>query len=143
MTKNKIKFCRLFLFIFLIIIAALLYLNYNLMTKIKLKHSEIMYMQRSLPASAVPSLKRYGYSDALKLFNSNLNLKLLNISNDTMSKGIIKIDAQYDGSIYSLNNCINDIKKAGNFYSIENIKVNNETEQKQVFTFTMNFIINK
>jgi hypothetical protein len=113
------------------------------MTKIKLKHSEIMYMQRSLPASAVPSLKRYGYSDALKLFNSNLNLKLLNISNDTMSKGIIKIDAQYDGSIYSLNNCINDIKKAGNFYSIENIKVNNPSEQKQVITFTMNFLINK
>jgi hypothetical protein len=141
--KDNTSFNRLLLVLFLIIIAALLYLNYSLITNINFKNKELGNIQISLYASPAQSLKTYGYSDALILFNNNLNLKILNINNDAMSKGIVKIDAEYAGSVYSFSNILNDIKKAGNFYSIENIKICNTSADKQVITFTINFLNNK
>lgn len=137
MKKYNLNLYKTIVVLFISIIFILSYENYNLFLEIK------TISVNSLPSSSNSEIKKYGYSDILSLLLKDNNIKIINISSDLEDKNIVNIEIGYYGDMSSLYNTLEKFQTLDNFCYVDNIKINTDSNGKQVISSNICFIKNQ
>jgi hypothetical protein len=93
--------------------------------------------------SSLANVRRYGYTDAIKVLLSEDNIILTNIIGNSEGGSLIQVEAKYVGEVNAMYNKLKDLKDEENFLSLDKIKIDWDSENIQSNYFTVTFKMDK
>jgi hypothetical protein len=140
MNKSKLSIYR---FVAVILVATnllLVYINSSLVNNIKINQESVSVFS---VVSSLANVRRYGYTDAIKVLLSEDNIILTNIIGNSEGGSLIQVEAKYVGEVNAMYIKLKDLKDEENFLSLDKIKIDSDSENIQSNYFTVTFKMDK
>jgi hypothetical protein len=136
MNKSKLSIYRFAAIILVATNLLLVYVNFSLVNNIKINQESVSVFS---VISSVANVRRYGYTDAIKVLLSEDNIVLTNIIGNSEGGTLIQVEAKYVGEVNAMYNKLKDLKDEENFLSLDKIKIDSDSENIQSNYFTITF----
>ncbi len=88
-------------------------------------------------------IKKFGYSDILKIIDMNTDLQIANINTSIENKDFIKLELKFNSSAKDLYHTLEKLKSEACFISVDNIIIDQIEDNTENISFTATFLKTK